>query len=189
MNHDSWLIRIDHHWKLLTNQTSNNQHWIKQVNHHQQAHCHHHHDHHHHLRGKVCRGLESLNEPDEHLSDERKVWLPEVLQRYQPDRPVVIVYLPILFIFTFCPCIFVCLCFSPWVSKCSHHFSQTPQISKRHPWGSAICNLFFIYERLVDIFGIYIFGTYRINIIYWNLRYTFLIFSQPSLPPNVKCPW
>ena len=97
MNHDSWLIRIDHHWKLLTNQTSNNQHWIKQVNHHQQAHCHHHHDHHHHLRGKVCWGFESLNEPDEHLSDERKVWLPEVLQRYQPDRPVI--YLPICRVF------------------------------------------------------------------------------------------
>ena len=37
------------------------------------------------------------------------------------------------------------------------------------------------------IFLLYIFGTYRINIIYWYLRYAFLIFSQ-ALPPNVKCP-
>ena len=53
---------------------------------------------------------------------------------------------------------------------------------------SVISFLVFIYERLVDIFSIYIFGTYRIYIIYWYLRYAFLIFSQHSLPPNVKCP-
>ena len=37
------------------------------------------------------------------------------------------------------------------------------------------------------IFLLYIFGPYQINIIYWYLRYAFLIFSQ-ALPPNVKCP-
>ena len=102
------------------------------------------------------------------------------------NLPVIIVYLPI------------CL-FSPSVpvslSVCVSHLGYPSALIISVRLRKSLNAILEVQQSVISfsftsdwlILLLYIFGPYRKNIIYWYLRYAFLIFSQ-ALPPNVKCP-